>query len=152
MLTADELLAGSGLTYQIEVPSELLRPGSSGAPQYVRMRPLTIKDLQLISRAAKENDSLVAALMVQRALVEPELTVAQVGAMHAGLVHYLLEQVNRLSGITAEGGDVDAAMSEPLTRAAFALSEAFGWTPQQISEMTLAQVLLHLQLLREQYR
>jgi len=35
--------------------------------------------------------------MVQSALVEPELTVQQVGAMHVGLVQFLLEKVNEIS-------------------------------------------------------
>ena len=31
-----------------------------------------------------------------------------------------------------------------------ALARAFGWTPQQIGELTLGQILLHLQMLREE--
>ena len=41
--------------------------------------------------------------MVQRALVEPEMSVAQVAAMHAGLVQYLLEQVNQIVLDTPNG-------------------------------------------------
>lgn len=62
MLSPEELLAGSALTYQIEVPPEILRPGGSGSNGNdhgaVCLRPLTVADLQVISRAAKDSDTL----------------------------------------------------------------------------------------------
>ncbi|HEX8201363.1 MAG TPA: hypothetical protein VF590_12820 [Isosphaeraceae bacterium] len=155
MLSAEELLAGSGLTYEIAIPPGVLRPGSEGAGPgpgpggSVRLRPLTVRELQLIGRAAKEGDALLAALMVQRALVEPALSVAQVAALHVGLLQFLLHQVNRISGLSATAEELTAATEEPLARAAFVLARAFGWTPQQVGELTLGQVLLHLQMLRE---
>lgn len=154
MLTADELLAGESLTFEVEVPPEVLRPSKGdSAPgdgrRTVRLRPLTVRDLQLISRAAKESDNLTATLMVQRALVEPEMTVAQLAAMHVGLVQYLLAQVNQISGITATSEQLASASNAPLAKAAFVLAKEFGWTPQQVSELTLGQVLLHLQMLKE---
>ena len=156
-LSAEELLAGSSLTYEIEVPAQVLSPtesvangdGNTSAGRKVRLRPLNVRDLQLIARAAKENDTLVATLMVQRALVEPEMSIPQVSTMHAGLVQYLLEQVNHISGITASAASLSAASEAPLTKAAFVLAKAFGWTPQQVSELTLGQVLLHLRMLQE---
>jgi len=154
MLSPDELLAGGSLTFEIEVPPDVLSPGSgsNGGARSVRLRPLTVRDLQLISRAAKENDSLVATLMVQRALVEPEMSVTQVGALHVGLLQYLLGQVNRISGIAATSEQLSAAAEAPLAKAAFVLSREFGWTPQQVSELTLGQVLLNLQMLKEKSR
>ena len=153
MLSAEELLAGSALSYEIEIPGEVLHPGtfadSANGRGSVRLRPLTVADLQIISRAAKESDSLLATLMVQRALIEPEMTVAQVASAHAGLVEYLLEQVNRISGIAASHEQILAAREAPLAKAAFVLAKEFGWTPQQVSELTLGQVLLHLQMLKE---
>jgi hypothetical protein len=152
MLTAEELLAGGGLTFEVEVPPEVLRPAESvgdGAPSAVRLRPLTVRDLQLVSRAAKESDSLTAALMVQRALVEPEMGVAQASAMHVGLLQFLLEQVNRISGIATTPEQLSSAVEAPLAKAAFVLAQEFGWTPQQVNELTLGQVLLHLQMLNE---
>jgi hypothetical protein len=152
MLTAEELLAGGGLTFEVEVPPEVLRPAEGvgkGAPSAVRLRPLTVRDLQLVSRAAKESDSLTAALMVQRALVEPEMSVAQASAMHVGLLQFLLEQVNRISGISATSEQLSGVVEAPLAKAAFVLAQEFGWTPQQVNELTLGQVLLHLQMLRE---
>ncbi len=155
MLSAEELLAGGGLTFEIEVPPGVLLPAEgvgNGAPSAVRLRPLTVRDLQLVSRAAKESDSLTATLMVQRALVEPEMSVAQASAMHVGLLQFLLEQVNRISGIATTPEQLSSAVEAPLAKAAFVLAQEFGWTPQQVNELTLGQVLLHLQMLNERTR
>jgi hypothetical protein len=155
MLSAEDLLAGGDLTFEIEVPPGILRPtedAGNGAPDTVRLRPLTVRDLQLVSRAAKEQDSLTATLMVQRALVEPEMSVAQASAMHVGLVQFLLEHVNRISGITATSEQLSRAVDAPLAKAAFVLAQEFGWTPQQVNELTLGQVLLNLQMLKERQR
>ena len=151
MLSAEDLLGGSSLTFEIEIPPDVLQPsdGAAGGAGRVRLRPLTVRDLQLISRAAKDSDSLVATLMVQRALVEPEMTVAQVAAMHVGLVSFLLHHVNRLSGITATADELATATATPLAKAAFVLAREFGWTPQEVSQLTLGQILLHLQMLKE---
>ena len=151
MLSAEDLLAGSGLTFEVEIPAEVLSPAGGvtdeGAGRHVRLRPLTVHDLQLVSRAAKESDGLVATFMVHRALVEPAMTVAQVSAMHAGLAAFLLEQVNRISGISATNQQIVAASESPLAKAAFVLAREFGWTPAQVSDLTLGQVLVHLQML-----
>ena len=155
MLTAEELLAGGGLTFEVEVPDAVLRPAEDAdgeAPTTVRLRPLTVRDLQLIHRAAKESDSLTATLMVQRALVEPEMNIAQASAMHVGLLQFLLGEVNRISGISATSEQLSGAMEAPLAKAAFVLAQEFGWTPQQVNELTLGQVLLHLQMLKERQR
>jgi hypothetical protein len=156
MLSPEELLAGSSLTFEVEVPTEILHPtngaGEEAISHTVRLRPLTVGDLQLVTRAAKENDSLLAALMVQRALVEPEVSVAQVSAMHVGLLQFLLREVNRLSGIETSADDLSAAAEAPISKAAFVLAEKFGWTPQEVNELTLGQLLLHLQMLGERTR
>lgn len=148
-LTADELLAGGNLTYQVEVPVHLLN-----SPQHqggrVQLRPMTVRDLQLISRAAKDNDALTSALMVQTALVEPKLSLPQVNSMPVGLLQFLLAQINRISGMSASPKEVRAASEDPLVRAAFILAREFGWTPEQVGELTLGQIMLHLQMLKEQ--
>ncbi len=153
MLSAEELLAGGTLTFEVEVPEDVLHPNNVSATdvaaRVIRLRPLTVKDLQLISRAAKEKDSLIATLMVQRALVEPEMSVAQVFTMHIGLVQFLLQQINQISGITTTTDQLSTAMEAPLTKAAFVLAQEFGWTPQQVNELTLGQIWLHLQMLKE---
>ena len=109
---------------------------------------MTIRDLQLATRAAKENDTLIAAIMVQQALVEPTMTIAQVATLPAGLVQFLLYHVNRLSGITTSQEQLHQALDAPLTKAAFILAKEFGWTPQEVNSLTLGQVLLQLQLLQ----
>jgi hypothetical protein len=35
-------------------------------------------------------------------------------------------------------------------RAAYVLAREFGWTPQQVQEMTMAQISIYLQLLEEE--
>jgi hypothetical protein len=150
MLTAEELLAGSALTYDVEVPPALLSAAGPRPPGKVRMRPLTVRDLQLIVRAAKDKDALTSALMVQTSLVEPRLTLPQVNSLPVGLLQFLLEETNRISGMTNDASQVAAAAEEPMVRAAFLLAQEFGWTPEQVGELTLGQILLHLQLLREQ--
>ena len=44
---------------------------------------------------------------------------------------------------------LEEAAEQPIARAAHVLAREFGWTPQQIGELTLGQILLHLQMLRE---
>ena len=156
-LTAEELLAGSGLTFEVEVPPHVLRPSDGAStghelPTTVRMRPLTVADLQTVTRAAKESDSLMATLMVQRALVEPELTIAELTTMHVGLLQFLLERVNELSGVTTDAAEVAQAIDAPLTKATFVLAQEFGWTPHEVGELTLGQILLHLKMLGERPR
>jgi hypothetical protein len=152
MLSAEDLLAGSSLTFEVEIPGEVLSPAGNGSAngttRSVRLRPLTVRDLQLISRAAAENDDLMATFMVQRSLVEPAMTVPQVAGMHAGLAAFLLNEVNRISGIAAGNQQVLAAAESPLAKAAFVLAKEFGWTPQQIGELTLGQILVHLHMLQ----
>lgn len=153
MLSAEELLAGSRLTFEIEVPGDILHPDgevtTAESSNTIRLRPLTVNDLQLISRAAKENDTLIAVLMVQRALVEPEMSVSEVSTMHIGLMQFLLQQVNQISGITPNSEQLSAMMQAPLAKATFVLAKEFGWTPEQVNDLTLGQILLHLQMLKE---
>jgi hypothetical protein len=147
MLSADELLAGSAVTAEVEIPRTLLGAGAPAEPQ-VRLRPLSVQDLRLIHRAARDNDELTAALMVQRAMVEPELSVQQVSAMSAGLLQFLLQHVNRISGIHVSEAELSEAMQDPLAQASIALAKEYGWTPEEIGELTLGQVLVHLQMAR----
>jgi hypothetical protein len=53
MLSAEELIAGSALTQDVVVPPEL-----SGGPATatVRLRPLTVRDLQRITKAVKNDE------------------------------------------------------------------------------------------------
>ena len=152
MLTAEELLAGAELTHEVAIPPEVLQPTEAaynGQPANVRLRPLRVSDLQRVTRAAKENDQLLATLMLQQALVEPEMTVPQVAGLHVGLVQYLLDHVNRISGIAATPESLPDLSQAPLARAAHILAREYGWSPREVNDLTLGQVLLHLQMLVE---
>ena len=142
-LTAEELLAGASAQHTVEIPAELLASG----PGEVVLRPLTVRDIQRVTQAAREQAALTSVLMVQQALIRPAMTVEQVGSMTAGLVEFLLEQVNRISGLSMDANGVEQAVRAPLARACFLLSREFGWTPEQCSQLTLGQVLLYLEML-----
>ena len=142
-LTADELLAGASAQHTVEIPAELLASG----PGEVVLRPLTVRDIQRVTQAAREQAALTSVLMVQQALIRPAMTVEQVGSMPAGLVEFLLEQVNRISGLSMDANGVEQAVRAPLARACFLLSREFGWTPEQCSQLTMGQVLLYLEML-----
>lgn len=86
MLSAEELLAGSALTQDVVLPPEL---SGDAAPATVRLRPLTVRDLQRITKTVKDDESLSAAFMIQHALVEPELSYDHVLRMPAGLASFL---------------------------------------------------------------
>src|SRR4051794_17991131 len=105
-LSADELLAGAGVTYTIEVPGNVLaanrEPESGGQ---VTLRPLTVRDVQRVAQAAKEQRLLTSVLMVQQSLVSPKLSVEDTGSLPAGLVQFLLARVNEISGLSI--GDED---------------------------------------------
>lgn len=162
-LSADDLLAGAAATYTISVPAAVLQPagaagnGPANAASnpaanggQVTLRPLTVRDVQRVAQAAKEQRLVSGVLMVQQALVSPKLTVEQAGSLSAGLLQFLLDQVNRISGLTVQDEDLDSALKAPLTRACFVLAREFGWTPAECAELTLGQILLYLEMLARQ--
>jgi hypothetical protein len=146
-LTADELLAGSTLNHEVAVPADLLSSNGDGpADAQVVLRPLTVRDLQRIDKAARDDESLSASLMIQQALVEPELRSEQVSQLPAGLARFLVERINAISGITTSRDALDELVQAPLARACFVLAKEFGWTPEEVSGMTIGQILLYLQM------
>jgi hypothetical protein len=151
-LTVEELLLGSEATHVVEIPPDVLRPAAAGEeheqpPATVRIRPLVLADVQRIQRAARDERALTSVLMVQQALVEPQATVEQVSRMHAGLVEFLLREVNRVSGLSLSGDELEATVQAPLARACFVLAREFGWTPEECAGLTLGQILVYLELL-----
>src|SRR3954470_11866894 len=99
-LSAEELLAGGSLTHEVELPAGLLG-GNGGTPDArVVLRPLTVRDLQRIAKAAQDDDGLSATLMVQQALVEPQLRPDQVSGLPAGVARFLVDRINEISGIS----------------------------------------------------
>jgi hypothetical protein len=146
-LTAEDILAGGALTHEVEVPADLLNSnGSSPADRRVLLRPLTVRDLQRIGKAAHDDDSLSAALMIQEALVEPKLKPDQVSRLPAGLARFLVEQINTISGISTPRDALEELVQAPLAKACFVLAKEFGWTPEQVSGMTIGQILLYLEM------
>jgi hypothetical protein len=148
-LTTDELLLGGTGTHTVEIPPDVLSPAGDGAavPSAVVLRPLVLADVQRIHQAAQDSRDLVSVLMVQQALVEPKVTVEEVNRMHAGLVEFLLHEVNRISGLALGGDELEQVVHAPLARACFVLAREFGWTPDECARLTVGQVLLYLELL-----
>lgn len=141
-LTAEDLLAGAAATHRVGLPEHLAAGGGE-----VVLRPLVLADVARLGRAAQSDGDLAGALMVQQALVEPRLSVEEVHRLPAGLVEFLLGEVNRVSGLTASADELADAVHAPLARACLVLGREFGWTPQQCAELTVGQVLLYLEML-----
>jgi hypothetical protein len=144
ILSAEDLLAGAGAHHSVEIPTQLLANGAGGT---VVLRPLTVRDIQRVTQAARDQVALTSVLMVQQALVDPPMTVEQASGLPAGVVEFLLSQVNRISGLSMQASDVEETVRAPLTRACFVLAREFGWTPEQCSQMTVGQVLVYLEML-----
>jgi hypothetical protein len=153
-LSAEDLLASGATTSTVTLPAALLggsgssgSTGSTNGDGEVVLRPLLVRDVDRVVRAAREQRVLTSVLLVQQALVSPKMTVEQVGSLPAGLVQFLAERVNALSGLSMDEDDLERAVKAPLARACFVLAREFGWTPAECSELTLGQVLLYLEML-----
>jgi hypothetical protein len=146
VLAAQDLLAGSTITHDVRVPREILTPGAQPLEDdgIVRMRPLNVAILTLISRAAREDPSLIPLLMIKESLVEPVLTLDQIRRMHVGLVHFLVEGVGFISGLGSDNEALDETASSPLGQTHILLAKHFGWTPEQVSQLTPGQVAVYL--------
>lgn len=145
-LTAEELLAGGTLTHEVDVPADVL---SGNKDARVVLRPLTISDLQRIGKASQSDDSLSATLMIQQALVEPKLKADDIARMPAGLARFLVAQINAISGIDLPRNALEELVQAPLARACFVLAKEFGWTPEEVSGMTIGQILLYLEMAQQ---
>ena len=146
-LTAEDLLAGGSLTHTVEIPADQLGNNGNGrAESQVVLRPLTVQALQRIGKAARDDETLSASLMIQQALVEPELKFEQVAHLPAGLARFLVERINAISGISTPRDALEELVQAPLARACFVLAKEFGWTPEEVSAMTIGQILLYLEM------
>ncbi|GAA5012381.1 hypothetical protein [Actinopolymorpha pittospori] len=145
-LTADDLLAGTSVVHDVELPQRLLDPlsGKDLPAGVVRLRPLTVQTLVLVSRAARDDPGLVPVLMVKEALVEPRLSLEQVRALSIGLLHFLVAAVNTASGLAADGEVLDGPMSSPMADVHVLLATHFGWSPDQVAQLTPGQVAVYL--------
>ncbi len=148
-ITAEELLAGGAMTHTVDIPTDLL--GSNGRAvetTQIIIKPLTVQALQRISKAARDDDSLSAALMIQQSLVEPSLKFEQVSQLPAGLARFIVERINAVSGISTPRDALEEMVQAPLARACFVLAKEFGWTPEEVSGMTIGQILLYLEMIQ----
>jgi hypothetical protein len=145
-LSVHDLLAGGSVVHTAEIPERVLRPGSDGAGEggVVRLRPLSVGVLALISRASREDAGLVPLLMIKEGVVEPALTIDQIRQMHVGLVHFLVQRINMISGLSPDGEALDEAAHSTLGATHILLAKHFGWTPDQVSQLTPAQVAVYL--------
>jgi len=148
-LTAEELLAGSALSHEVDLPPDLLGADGHGpGGGRVVLRPLTVRDLQRIGKAARDDEALSAALLIQEALVEPQLKLEQVSQLPAGLARFLVERINDISGISTPRDALEEHVQAPLAKACFVLAKEFGWTAEEVSGMTIGQILLYLEMAR----
>lgn len=146
-LTGDQLLAGAALTHEVDIPTDLLPAnGHNPAEARVVLRPLTVRDVQRIGKAARDDENLSAALMIQQALVEPALRLDQVSQLPAGLAQFLVERINAITGISTPRDALAELVQAPLAKACFVLAKEFGWTPEEVSGMTIGQILLYLEM------
>jgi hypothetical protein len=157
-LTADALLASGSATHAVQIPLSLLRGGASGGGDEgdgtekasggeVTLRPLLVRDVDRVVRASREQRVLASVLMVQQSLVAPKMSVEQVGDLPAGVVQFLADRVNAISGLSMNEDELEQAVRAPLARACFILAREFGWTPAECSELTVGQVLLYLEMI-----
>jgi hypothetical protein len=144
-LSAEELLAGGSLTHEVTLPAGLLGGDGTADPRVV-LRPLTVRDLQRIAKAAQDDEGMSAALMVQQALVQPQLKLDQVSSLPAGVARFLVDRINEISGISTPRNALEELVQAPLARACFVLAKEFGWTPEEVSGMTIGQILLYLEM------
>ena len=152
-LSAEELLSGSSLTYDLEIPDEVLNPGQwecdQGPGLKIKLKPLSMNSVQRILKASRDDDGLMSALMVKESVIEPVLSYDQVMKLSSGLIRYILGEVQRISGLKAVEDELTQAVQEPMARACFILAREFGWSPAQISDLTLGQVLMYIEMIRQ---
>ena len=152
MLTTEDLLFSAEITHQVVIPPHILRPAeekteTEDGPATVELRPLRLIDLQRIQKAGQDQHHLTSVLMVQQALVQPKMSIDQVNNLHAGLVQFLLAEVNRISGLAVSSDELQQTVQAPLAKACFILAREFGWTPEQCADLSMGQVLLYLEML-----
>jgi hypothetical protein len=154
-LTPEELMAGGNMSYEIEIPEAVLHPKLNGEQvnpdtgKKVKLRPLTVKDVQLIAKAAKDDEVLTSILMIQKAVVEPQLKQSDIANMHSGLIGFLVDRINYISGLSTTEDEIQEIAESPIVQAFFVLAKEFNWTPQQVREMTVGQILGYLEMLNQ---
>jgi hypothetical protein len=59
-----------------------------------------------------------------------------------------VEQINAISGINTPQDQLAELVQAPLAKACFILAREFGWSPEDVSGMTIGQILLYLEMAR----
>ena len=103
-------------------------------------------DLELLENQLEVNDKRIKKLEEHKDSVEPELKFEQVANLPAGLARFLVERINAISGISTPRDALEELVQAPLARACFVLAKEFGWTPEEVSAMTIGQILLYLEM------
>jgi hypothetical protein len=150
ILTSEQLLAGTSLREEVKLPPALLAGVQPGGAPSVVIRPLAVRDVQRIQRAAKDDETLSATLMIQQALLQPEMKMEQISQLPAGLASFLVDKINALSGLSTSRDSLEEMVQAPLARACFVLAKEFGWTAEDVSGMTIGQILLYLEMSRRE--
>lgn len=152
-LTSEELLAGSSLSYDLDVPADIINPGQINTDNEpalkIKLKPLSMNAVQRILKAAKDDDGLMSALMVKEAVIEPILSYDATMKLNSGLIRFILNEVQRISGLKASEDELTDAVQQPMAKACFILAREFGWSPQQVAELTLGQVLMYVEMIRQ---
>lgn len=108
-ISAEDLLAGANASFDLVIPTEVLRPNLAGNNNgnslsleaiSIEIKPISLGAFQLISKAAKDDPGLIPLLMIKEACVQPELSFQQIQAMHLGLVEFLIEHIRLISGLS----------------------------------------------------
>ena len=145
-ISADELLAGSALTHEVDLPAALVGGGAGVQDTRITLRPLTVRDVQRVARAARDDRELAATLMIHLAAVDPELSADQAARLPAGLARRLVDEINEISGMDTPRDRLAELVQAPLAKACFVLADEFGWTAEDVSAMTIGQILLYLEM------
>jgi len=101
--TADELLAGAALSFDVIVPPHLLQRDEAASDEAkaltVTLRPLTIGTFQLIMKATRQEPGLIPLLMIKESMVNPQLSLEQVRGMSLGMVNFFIGHIRQISGL-----------------------------------------------------
>jgi hypothetical protein len=157
-LTPEDLLAGATMTFDVVVPGNVWRPGENSKvkeneqERILQLRPLTIGAFQLIMKAAKNDLGLIPLLMIKESLVQPALSLDQIKQLHLGFIDFLIGHIRKISGLTEKKKPINDWGDSQLVQAGYLFARAFGWTPRQLQEITVAQVSIYLQMLEEETR
>jgi hypothetical protein len=87
--------------------------------------------------------------MIQKAVVEPALKQNDIAALRSGLVSFLVDRINHISGLTTTDDELRAIADAPIVQAFFLLAKEFSWTPQQVRELTIGQIVGYLEFLNQ---